>query len=99
MIEEVLDGHPWRWKPEHQGIPGRKFLFDYACVRKKIAIEIDGGIWGYRHGKVMGHSSGGGRLRDYEKDALAQIHGWKIFRFAPNEHKRLRLVLSMLESK
>ena len=95
-IEAVLEESTWTWKPEHAAIPDRKFRFDYACIRKKVAIEVDGGLWAYRAGKVMGHSSGGGRLRDYEKDSLATLEGWRVFRFAPSEHKRLRLVLNRL---
>lgn len=37
-----------------------------------IAVEINGGIWG---GIRMGHSSGFGIARDYEKNYLAQAGG------------------------
>jgi len=92
-IEAVLDASPWTWKPEYKGIPGRRFKFDYACIRKKVAIEVDGGIW---RGSYGGHTSGTGKMRDMEKDALAQLAGWRIFRFAPSEHKRLQFVLDAL---
>ena len=62
------------WK-EEEIIPDRKFRFDYVNKEAKVAIEINGGIWA---GK-MGHNSGKGLLRDYEKNALAIANGYVCF--------------------
>lgn len=77
----------WTWTPEHKGIPGRKFAFDYACIKHKVAIEIDGGIW---RGSQGGHTSGTGKMRDMEKDREAILAAWVVARFAPNQGDELR---------
>lgn len=57
----------------------RKWRFDFAYPDKKIAIEIEGGIW------IQGrHSRGKGMLTDMEKYNWAVINGWKILRYAQN---------------
>lgn len=62
---------------EQKIIPKRKFRFDYVHLRSKVAIEINGGIWGY-----SGHSSGIGITRDYEKLNLAQSCGYVVFQLS-----------------
>jgi len=54
---------------------GRKWRFDRALVREKIAFEIEGGTWsGGRH------TSGIGFRNDCEKDNCALALGWRVFR-------------------
>ena len=55
-------------------IPQRKFRFDYVHSQSKVAIEINGGIYG-----KGGHSSIKGIQRDYEKNNLAQSLGYCVF--------------------
>lgn len=56
----------------------RKFKFDYALPRIKVAIEIEGGIYsGRAHGSVTGI------LRDMEKYNLAAMLGWRVIRIEP----------------
>jgi len=56
---------------QHQGIPGRRFRFDFAWPEQKVSIEVHGGIW------VGGrHVTGGGITTDCEKASLAAIEGW-----------------------
>jgi len=57
------------------GIPGRRFRFDWACPNLNLAFEYDGG--GKGHETVLAIAN------DREKDTLAQLAGWKIFRFTP----------------
>lgn len=51
---------------ELQFHPSRKWRFDYACEREKIAVELQGGGWGnvvqchQCHASVMRRSKGGG---------------------------------------
>ena len=63
---------------EYIGIPGRRFRFDFANPESKVAIEINGGVWNPR----MGHSTGRGLIKDYEKSNLAQCSGWIVFSLA-----------------
>lgn len=58
-------------------IPKRRFRFDYAHLTSKVAVEINGGIWG-----ISGHSSGTGLQRDYEKINLAQSLGYAVFQLS-----------------
>ncbi len=54
---------------------GRKFAFDLADDENRIGFECDGGQWSGGHMR-------GKKLEDqYEKDRLAQLHGWRIMRF------------------
>ena len=63
---------------EYQAIPGRKFRFDFAFIQPehRLLIEINGGT--YSKG---GHSTGTGINRDYEKNNLAVLNGWRVLSF------------------
>lgn len=60
---------------EHKFLEGRRFRFDLAVVKERIGFECDGGMWS------GGHMRGKALESQYEKDRLAQVAGWKIFRF------------------
>ena len=63
LLSEILNkAYPGQWTGEYKGIEGRKFRFDCANPKQKIAIEIEGGIWLGRKG---GHT---GCYRDWETD-------------------------------
>src|ERR1700759_4634799 len=67
---------------EYKFWPGRRFRFDFAWVKEKVAVEIEGGIW------VRGrHSRGPGMMSDMEKDNQAGLMGWRVFRFTPIQLK------------
>lgn len=58
----------------------RKWRFDYAIIDKKIAIEVEGGIW------VNGrHIRGSGFEKDMEKYNEGTALGWRIIRVTPQE--------------
>jgi len=61
---------------EYQAIPGRKFRFDFAFLRERLLVEINGGT--FTRG---GHSTGTGIRRDYTKQNLCQIAGYKLLTF------------------
>lgn len=74
------------WGPLHKEYlfaKPRKWAFDYAFLPPtgfKIAIEIEGGAW------ISGrHNRGQGFLDDMVKYREAQILGWCLLRFAPQE--------------
>ena len=75
----MLPGNPVE---EYRFHAVRKWRFDYAYVDKKIAVEIEGGIF------VIGrHTRGAGFLKDMEKYNAAGLLGWRIFRFTPRQVK------------
>ena len=61
--------------PEHKFLADRKFAFDWADLEHRIGFECDGGQW------TGGHMRGLKLENQYEKDRLAQINGWRCFRF------------------
>lgn len=67
---------------EHQFLETRKFRFDFALLRFRIGIEVEGGTW------VSGrHTRGAGYAKDCEKSNLAQLDGWMVLRFVPDQIK------------
>lgn len=77
LLHEILnEAYPGQWVSEHKGIEGRKFRFDCANPSKKIAIEIEGGLW------ITGrHNQPIGMIQDMEKYNLAVLNGWKVLRY------------------
>ena len=60
--------------------PPRRWRFDYAWPDKKIALEVEGGVWsGGRH------TRGAGFLKDIEKYNEAACLGWRVVRCTPKE--------------
>jgi very-short-patch-repair endonuclease len=62
---------------EVAAIPGRKFRFDFAWLRERVAVEIQGGTF------ARGRSahSGASIVRDHEKHNLATLEGWRVIYF------------------
>jgi len=61
---------------EYAAVPGRRFRWDFAWTDARVLVEINGGTYAR-----MGHSTGTGIARDYEKSNLAVLAGWKVFAF------------------
>lgn len=55
--------------------PTRRWRFDFADVARKIAYEIQGGLYQAQ----SGHRSHDGVTRDFEKLNAAQLLGWRVF--------------------
>jgi len=65
----------WRPKREYRFHPFRRWRFDFAWPRKKIGVEIEGGVWtGGRHVRPAGFE------KDCEKYNEAAACGWKVLR-------------------
>lgn len=58
--------------------PVRKWRIDFAYPDKKLAIEIEGGI--FTHGR---HARVGGFLSDIEKYNALVKAGWRLLRYPP----------------
>ncbi len=69
---------------EFKFLPDRRFRFDYAWPKFRIAVEVEGGIWIPGGG---GHNRPLHFLKDLTKYNLAALHGWTVFRFTPKEFK------------
>lgn len=54
-------------------IPGRGFAFDRVWKGRRVAVEVQGGL--YINGA---HSRGSGVERDCLKNSLAAAHGWRV---------------------
>ena len=68
---------------EYRFRPNRKSAFDCAWPGKKIALEIDGGV--YTRGR---HTRGTGYEKDCLKYNAAALYGWKLFRFSTHQLER-----------
>jgi very-short-patch-repair endonuclease len=64
---------------EYRFAPPRMWRFDVAIPERKIAIELEGGIW--TNGR---HSRGSGMVGDCDKYNTASLHGWRVYRFTIN---------------
>lgn len=61
--------------PEYRFHPSRKWRFDIAFPRERVAFEIEGGTWsGGRHTRGKGYEG------DCEKYNHAAIDGWYVIR-------------------
>lgn len=61
--------------------PDRRYKADFAHIESLTLVEIQGGIWS---NTKMGHNSGSGLERDYDKLCQAQIEGWAVFFISSN---------------
>lgn len=66
--------------PEYKFHPKRKWRFDYALPEYMIAIEIEGGVW-----NNGAHVRGRHYISDMEKYNQAQILGWRVLRYTPEQ--------------
>lgn len=66
--------------PEYKFDPTRKWRFDFALPHKKIAIEVNGGV--FTQGR---HTRGNGYINDMEKLNKAVELGWKVLQYTPQQ--------------
>ncbi len=66
--------------PEHKFHPTRKWRFDFAYPIRRIAIEIEGGVW-----SGGAHTRGKGFSEDCEKYLEALLLGWRVVRLVPDQ--------------
>lgn len=65
------------FKREVSFVDDRDWRFDFALEQRRVAIEIEGGIW--TSGR---HVRGRGYQEDLDKYNRATAIGWRIFRFS-----------------
>tara|TARA_Y100000592_G_scaffold39662_1_gene62971 strand:+ start:543 stop:896 length:354 start_codon:yes stop_codon:yes gene_type:complete len=67
---------------EHRFHPVRRWRFDLAFLKSRLAIEIEGGVW------ISGrHNRGKGFISDMDKYNEAVLESWYILRFTPQDVK------------
>ena len=94
-LSRILDAN-FIEKPERefQFARPRKWRFDFAWPRKKIACEIEGGSW------VGGaHNRGKHFQSDCEKYNAAVLLGWSVLRYTTDDvrHHPIRITQELLE--
>ena len=61
---------------EYKFAPDRKWRFDFSWPDRKLAVEVEGGVWsGGRH------TRGSGYVNDMTKYNRANLLGWCVLRF------------------
>jgi|SRR3990167_1642717 len=70
----------------------RKWRFDFAWPKKKIAVEIEGGTWS--RGR---HNRPGGYAADCEKYNAGVVMGWRIFRYTRDMLNNGKATASLME--
>ena len=96
---------------EHRFHPTRRWAFDLAWPDRRVAVEVEGGIWRAAHSgppcKLCGsttkgaHGQGQGITRDIEKYNEAGLLGWRVFRVTPrevDEGKAIQFLRRVLDS-
>jgi very-short-patch-repair endonuclease len=73
--------------------PERQWRFDFAWPERKVALEVDGGIW--TQGR---HTRGKGWLNDTEKLNAAASMGWRMLRCTPQQLATEEMVSTVKET-
>lgn len=78
MFDKILTKVCPGFEKEFTFHPSRKWRFDYAWPKRKVAVEVEGAVW------VQGrHTRGSGYVKDMEKYNEAAILGWRLIRVTP----------------
>jgi very-short-patch-repair endonuclease len=88
-----LRAHKIPFEAEYRFAPPRKFRFDFAFPDKKIACEIDGGIFTFGR-----HSRPAGIVKDMEKFNIAAGLGYRILKFTPQQVKKGEAILLIAQA-
>jgi len=67
------------YEEEYMAVKGRRFRWDFYTP-PDLLIELNGGT--YQH---MGHSTGKGIQRDYDKHNLAVLNGFRVLMFTTDD--------------
>ena len=92
-ILKILNSTCEGWTVEHRFDSVKRYKFDYAHLKIRTAVEIEGGIY-----TGTGHAKTGTYLKDMRKYNLAQLKGWIVLRYAHGqEHLIASDVLRAIE--
>lgn len=62
---------------EYEFAAGRKWRFDFAFLDRKLAVEIEGGLF-----SAGRHVRGAAVEKDFEKYNRAALLGWRVLRYS-----------------
>lgn len=94
IICKLLKNNKIEYQTEYKFLKNRKFRFDIAIVKYKIAIEFEGGVW------IAGrHTRGYGYINDIEKYNYAVLNGWKLLRYTAENFKNNKQYLIIEDIK
>ena len=65
---------------EHPFCTGRKWRFDFAWPARRVAVEVQGGIW--TRGR---HTRGAALVKEHDKLTMAAVLGWRILYCQPED--------------
>ena len=82
------------WEAEVRFDCLRRWRFDYASQSRRIAIEIEGGV--YSRGR---HTRPTGFLNDIEKYNAATLQGWRVLRCTPQTFTTLLTQVRSFQDK
>ena len=68
-----------QWLAEYQFHNSRKWRLDLACLRLRIGIEIDGGVWL----PGSGHAKPQRIIKNMEKQNALELAGWRVLAYTP----------------
>jgi len=78
LLNRIILADLLRPEEEYLFCEGRRWRFDFAWTYKKVAVEIEGGVW------IQGrHNRGKGFINDCEKYNTATLLGWRVLRYTP----------------
>lgn len=84
MISAALTALKIEHEREYKFLHDRRFRFDIALPKNKIAIEFEGGI--FTNGA---HTRGKHYASDAKKYNLAVMHGWKLLRYTTADTNKI----------
>lgn len=73
---------------------GRRWRFDYAWPDRRVALEVEGGVFSRKGSR---HTRGAGFRSDIDKYNRAALDGWLLLRVLP-EQLRLPATFDMLRA-
>ena len=97
LLEHIKDAGLPLPEREYRFHEKRKWRFDFAYPYQRIGIECHGSIW--QQGR---HNRGYGIGSDCEKRNSAQLQGWDVYEFVPeqiNSMDAVRIIKEALEIK
>lgn len=71
------------WEREYRFLKRRRYRYDFAWPKARLAVELQGGIW-MRRG---GHNTAAGITRDCQKMNYSTLAGWRVLLFVPDDLK------------
>lgn len=81
---------------EYKFCPDRKWRFDFAFPKLRLAVEIEGGLFtGGRHSRPLGY------IADMEKYNMASELGWTLLRYRPRkiDYEQIKRTVDLLTGR